>query len=63
MAQVKVKGKDIGYVSDYLCECPEDAIWDRRLSDIFWKGVEAGLKADTRSDIEVVDVNQGEYDY
>ena len=54
MAVIKVKGENIGFCRDYLCECPEDAIWDRDLGDIFWMGVKAGMMADEKEDISVL---------
>ena len=58
MADVYVKGKKIGEVADYLCECPEDAIWCRDLSSIFFMGVKAGLLAKSKEDIEVKNIKE-----
>ena len=57
MADIYVKGEKIDSCQDYLCECPEDAIWHRDLEDIFWTGVKAGLQADTEDDIEVKNIS------
>ena len=57
MAIVLVEGEKIGEICDYLCDCPEDAIWHRALGDIFWAGVRAGLKAKSVKDIEVTEIS------
>ena len=57
MADIFVKGKKVDEVCDYLCECPEDAIWHRDLGSIFWAGVKAGLAADKKDDIEVKNIS------
>ncbi len=58
MADIFVKGKEIGSCPDDLGECPEDAIWHRDLEDIFWLGVRAGLEADSKGDIEVRNISE-----
>ncbi len=58
MADVFVKGKKVSEVADDLTESPEDAIWCRDLEDIFWKGVTAGLLADTKQDVEIKNVTE-----
>ena len=54
MADVIVNGEEIGSVRD-RCE-PEDAIWHRDLEDIFWTGVNAGLKAESLGDVAVINI-------
>lgn len=60
MAKITVKGVEIGTVIEDLTECPEDAIWGRDLSHIFWMGVKAGMMAEHFEDIEV-ETASGQY--
>ncbi|MFH0806081.1 MAG: hypothetical protein V1901_04350 [Patescibacteria group bacterium] len=49
-------GKDkILTCNDEECDCPEDMIWHRDLSEIFFAGVMAGRLTKNNSEIEVLD--------
>jgi hypothetical protein len=37
------------------CENPEDMIWEREISDVFWAGVKAGRMTKSNNEIEVLD--------
>ena len=57
MADIYVKGELIEEAVCDHCE-PEDAIWGRDLEDIFWAGVQAGLKASTKADVVVKNIRE-----
>jgi hypothetical protein len=41
--------------NDDGCDCPEDMIWGRDLSRIFYAGVKAGRMTKTNHEIEILD--------
>ena len=58
MADIFVNGEELGHCQDFLCDCPEDAVWARDLEDIFWLGVKAGRLTKQNSEIEVKNLKE-----
>ncbi len=58
MADVIVDGKVIASFPDNLCECPEDATWNRDLAAIFFAGVKAGRATENDSEFEITDISE-----
>ena len=56
MAKVIVDGKEIASFCDDLTECPEDAMWGRDLSTIFFAGVKVGRATKTNDEFEITDL-------
>lgn len=51
---VKINDKKILEWNDNSnIDCPEDLSWNRRISDIFWKGVEPGCSTKHNSEIKI----------
>ena len=45
--------------NDDGCDCPEDMIWCRDISEIFFAGVKAGRITKDNKEIEVLDEEKG----
>ena len=51
---IKINDKKIlEWDDDSNIDYPEDLSWDRRISDIFWIGVEAGRSTKHNSEIKI----------